>query len=258
MAGRTSRARRSPGRVACAACFAAGLLAALPPAHAEDPESPAEPRRTPYEAASPSDRRGRTYDVDEMLTETGEPSFGAPTRDLEQHEGESRPLRDLSRPPGPKPQDPAKAAPEVPAPLRLRRRPGEPPRTDDPLVARLCEAEREHAHADREFRDAVRAYKRARRDEYPRGDAKYLVVRRRALAEKRLARAAEARGLLLGEAAEQSLDFDPAECSALAERAEALGSDLQVREDRQELPVQPDLDRRELEPEEARDREGSE
>jgi hypothetical protein len=258
MAGTRSRARRSPGRAALAACLAAALLAPFPPAHAEDAESPAEPRRVPYEAAGPSERRGRTYDVDEMRTETGEPSFGAPTSDLDQHEGEARPLRDLSRPPGPKPQDPAKAAPEVPAPLRLRRRPGELPGADDPLVARLCEAEREHAHAEREFREAVRAYKRARRDEYPRGDAKYLVVQRRALAEKRLARAAEARGLLLGEAAEQALDFDPAECPAPAERAEALGGDLQVREDRQELPVQPDLDRRELEPEEARDREGSE
>jgi hypothetical protein len=211
---------RGVRRAERAARIAAALCVLCAPASAEEAESPPEaPQRIPYEAASPSDRRGRTYDVDELRTEPGDPSFGGHTRDLDQHRGEARPVGELSRPPGPKPQDPTQIEPEIPAPLRLRRRPGEAPGPSDPLVARLCEAEREHAHASREFRDAVRAYKRARRDEYPRGDAKALVVQRRSLAEKRLARAAGTRERLLGEAAEQSLDIDPAACGALAERS---------------------------------------
>jgi hypothetical protein len=247
MAGTGSR-RRHRGRRKRATLLAAAWLACGAAAPAEEAPEAQAPARAPYEAAGPSERRGRSFDVDEMQAESAEPSFGGRTRDLEQHVGEARPVGELSRRPGPKPVDPAAPAEEIPAPLRLRRTPGEAPAAGDPLVARLCEAELEHAHAGREFRSAVRAYKRARRDEYPRGDAKALVVQRRALAGKRMERAAQARELLLGEAAEQELAFDPASCAA-------LGSRLQVGEDREELAVQPGLHGDELEPEEARDRE---
>lgn len=209
--------RGGPG----AAWAAAALLAlGAATARAEEPEAAPAPERVPYEAVGPSERRGRTFGVDEMQTETGEPSFGGYTSDLDQHEGEAQELRTLSRPPGPKPVDPAQEPLEVPAPLRLRRRPGEAPPPSAPLALRLCEADRERAHAEREERAAVRAYKRARRDEYPRGDAKALVVQRRDLAAQRLARAEEAWRLLLGEAAEQEIEFDAAACPAPAARAE--------------------------------------
>lgn len=198
-------------RSARVAGVAALLLAPLGPARASDAEeAPAAARRTPYEAATPSERRGRTYEIEELRTEAGDPSFGNHTKDLDDHLGETRPLGELTRPPGPKPETPPR---EIPGPLRLRRLPGDQPAPGTPLAERLCEAEREHTHASREFDDAVRAYKRARRDEYPRGDAKALVVQRRSLAQDRLARAEQARSTLLDEAADQNLDFDPTTCN---------------------------------------------
>jgi hypothetical protein len=181
-------------------------------------DAPPAPARAPYEAAGPSERRGRTFEVGDRLTETGEPSFGGHTRDLDQHEGEARLLEEVSRPPGPRPRDPESEL-EVPAPLRLRRRPGEGPAPGEPVALRLCEADRERRHAEQEHRSAVRAYKRARRDEYPRGEAKLLVVQRRELAGRRLARAEETWRLLLDEAAEQEVEFDPGACPAPARAA---------------------------------------
>jgi hypothetical protein len=183
------------------------------PASAEAPAEEAEPQapppRVPYESVDPGDRRGRTFDPAELRTDTHEPSFGSHTEDLGEHRGDSRELRELSRPPGPLPPEEKE---EVPAPLRIRRPPGETALRDAPLGVRLCDAERELDHARRERLDAVAAYKRARRAEYPRGDAKALVVQRRELTARRLERAEAALDALLAEAAEQGVDFDAAEC----------------------------------------------
>jgi hypothetical protein len=173
-------------------------------------EALAEPAPRPrYEAADPGDRRGRTFDPGELRTDTREPSFGPHSEDLGEHRGDSRPLRELSRPPGPRPPEEEE---EVPAPLRLRRPPGDEPPASAPLAARLCDAEQDLVHARAQLVDAVAAYKRARRAEYPRGDAKALVVQRRELAGRRLARAEAALDALLAEAAEQGVEFDAAEC----------------------------------------------
>jgi len=177
-------------------------------AEADALAEPAAPRPR-YEAADPGDRRGRTFDPGELRTDTREPSFGSHTEDLGEHRGDSRPLRELSRPPGPRPPEEEEA---VPAPLRLRRAPGEELPSSAPLAARLCDAEQDLRHARAELLDAIAAYKRARRAEYPRGDAKALVVQRRELAGRRLARAEAALDALLAEAGEQGVDFDAAEC----------------------------------------------
>jgi hypothetical protein len=176
------------------------------PPEAEPAPAPPKPR---YEAADPGDRRGRTFDPGELRTDTREPSFGSHTEDLGEHRGDSRALRELSRPPGPRPPEEEE---EVPAPLRLRRAPGEELPSSAPLAARLCDAEQDLIHARGELLDAVAAYKRARRAEYPRGDAKALVVQRRELAGRRLARAEAAKDALLAEADEQGVEFDAAEC----------------------------------------------
>jgi hypothetical protein len=174
-----------------------------------DVEAEAAPPRPRYEAADPGDRRGRTLDPGELRTDTREPSFGSHTEDLGEHRGDSRALRELSRPPGPRPPEEEE---EVPAPLRLRRAPGEELPSSAPLAARLCDAEQDLLHARAELLDAVAAYKRARRAEYPRGDAKALVVQRRELAGRRLARAEAALDALLAEAGEPGVEFAAAEC----------------------------------------------
>lgn len=206
--GGAGAAVRGAARAACAAALL--LLPGWPAGAAGEDEQPAAARRVPYEAASPSERQGRSYEIEELRSEPRDPSFGNHTEDLDEHVGETRPLGELTRPPGPKPETPPR---EIPGPLRLRRVPGEEPEPGLPLAERLCEAERELAHARGEFDDAVRAYKRARRDEYPRGDAKALVVKRRSLAQERLARAEEARSALLDEAAQQDFDFDSTACA---------------------------------------------
>lgn len=183
--------------------------AAVPAEGEEAPEPEAAPRRPRYESVDPGDRRGRTFDPAELRTDSSEPSFGAATEDLGEHRGETWELRELSRPPGPREPEPEV---EVPAPLRLRRPPGEELPRSAPLPVRLCDAEEELAHARLQRLDAVAAYKRARRAEYPRGDAKALVVKRRELTGNRLGRAEGALDALLDEAAEQGVDFDPAEC----------------------------------------------
>jgi hypothetical protein len=183
---------------------AAGSPTENPPGEAEP-----EPPRVPYESVDPGDRRGRTFDPAELRTDTREPSFGSHTEELGDHRGDSRELRELSRPPGPLPPEEEE---KVPAPLRIRRPPGDTALRAAPLGVRLCDAERELEHARRERVDAVADYKRARRAEYPRGDAKALVVQRRELTGRRLERAEAALDALLGEAAEQGVEFDPAEC----------------------------------------------
>ena len=66
--------------------------------------------------------------------------------------------------------------------------------------------------AKRELRDAVRAYKRARRGEYPHGREKWLVLERREIAIRRAARADAQWQTLASEAATARVDFDTAEC----------------------------------------------
>jgi hypothetical protein len=179
---------------------------------AAEPEAP--PPRKPYETVGPSERRGRTFDPGTMRTETSDPPSGARTHDPDEHPGDARELDEVSRSPGPRPD--VAEPPEIPAPLRLRRPLGEEPPDGAPLPERLCESERDLAHARVAFTDAVRAYKRARREEYPRGDAKYLVVEHRAIAQRRLRRAEDAHAALLAEAETRSFDFDPAACAAAA------------------------------------------
>lgn len=180
------------------------------PADAQESAEPeAAPPRVPYQAVDPDDRRGRTIDPAELRTDMREPGFTSRTGELGEHPGGSRELRELSRPPGPLPH--AKKE-KVPGPLRLRRPPGEDPLRGAPLAVRLCEAEGDLTHARGQLVDAVAAYKRARRAEYPHGNAKALVVKRRELAGRRLGRAEAALDALLAEAAEQGVEFDPAEC----------------------------------------------
>ena len=189
-----------------------GAPAAPAPAEEQaeaETEPEAAPARVPYEAVYPRDRRGRTIDPAELRSDPSEPSFGPHTDDLDEHRGDSRELRELSRRPGPLPPEEEE---EFPAPLRLRRPPGEEPLRDAPLAARLCGAEDDLAHARAQLVDAVAAYKRARRAEYPRGDNKFLVVKRRELAVNRLGRAEAALDALLAEADEQGVAFDPADC----------------------------------------------
>lgn len=180
---------------------------------AAEPEPLAEPERVPYEALGPSERRGRTIDLDELEAKTGPPSFGGQTHDLEEFSGESHALDALSRPPGPRPPKAPGEELEVPAPLKLRRLPGDGPGDDAPLAMRLCDADRERTFATRELRDAVAAYKRARRSEYPRGDAKWLVVERRDRAVRHAARAGDDWQHLMAEAEAQAYEYDATRCA---------------------------------------------
>lgn len=174
-----------------------------------------------YEAADPGDRRsrsadpgersGRTSDPGEHAAETREPSFGGRTVDLGERPGASRALRDVSRPPGPKPA-PADGETGGPADLRLHRRPGEGAGREAPLPERYCSAEADLEHARRERERALRDYKRMRRDGYPRGPAKALLLERRDLSARSLRRAEAARTALLAEAGEEGMELDPTAC----------------------------------------------
>jgi hypothetical protein len=189
-------------------------------AASEGGEPAAEPEpapRKPYESVGPSERRGRTFDPGELRSETSDPAFGARSHELDEHPGSTRPLEEVSRSPGPREEE--REPLPVPAPLRIRRPLGEAPPADAPLPDRLCESERDLAHARLAFAEAVRAYKRARRDEYPRGDHKFLVVEHRAIAQRRLRRAEAAHAALLSEAEAKSFDFEPTECARAAPAA---------------------------------------
>jgi hypothetical protein len=58
----------------------------------------------------------------------------------------------------------------------------------------------------------VRAYKRARRGEYPHGQAKWLVVERRDIAVRRVERADAEWEVVRAEAETSRFDFDASEC----------------------------------------------
>jgi hypothetical protein len=163
------------------------------------------------DASTPGARRGRSFDPDERSAATREPSFEGRAADPDERVGEARELREVARPPGPK-RAPAVDETDGPAFLRLPRRPGEGLTPAAPLAERFCAAERELAHAREERERALADYKRMRRDGHPRGPAKGLVVERRSLSGRRLARAEDARHALLAEAGEQGVDLDPAAC----------------------------------------------
>jgi len=187
---------------------------------AEGAEAPAPTPRPAYEPKDPDERSGRSASPDERPAASRDPRFQGETRDLEQHRGESRPLGALAH--SPRARDPEPSQPkakEVPR-FELRRPPSEEPRTADaPLPLRLCEAERDAEQARGEREAAILAYKRARRKDYPHGDAKALVLQRRDLAESRLVRAEGTLAAVRSEAAAHGVELDPSQCPLA--RAEA-------------------------------------
>ena len=204
------------------ACGLAGAVAAAP-ARATDPapaarpaEEPAPVPERPYGSSDLDRLRGASVGLDERGAATSEPDFGAETQDPGALRGRPKPLDALSHPPeGRAPEatgDGAGAARRGPPPLRLRQRPDVAAPAERTWAERLCDAERNVAFARREQRDAVRAYKRARRDEYPRGGARALIVEHRELATRRLARAEADRAALLAEAEAQDLDAESSAC----------------------------------------------
>jgi hypothetical protein len=211
----------APGARADGADLGSAVRAAgdeAPDAGAEDPadEKPAEAEPAPaprpaYRSLDPAERQGRTFDPGERKGETSEPVYQDRTSTPGEHVGETRPLDDLARSPGPQPP-PADAPPRIPAPLRLRREPGQELPAGASLEDQLCEAEREFDFDKREAERAVRAYKRARREEYPRGNAKYLVVQRRDITLRRLERSRVALEATRAEADDQGVELDPEAC----------------------------------------------
>jgi hypothetical protein len=217
---------RDVGRLrACIASVGAVALAlalALP-VHAEepasaDPSSPiadgpepdATPQRPAYQPVGPGERRGRTIDLEDAESTPGLPQPA--TGDGDPVSGETRTLEEMSRSPGPTRKKAEWEIEEIPGPLKLRRLPGEGPPPDAPLLVRLCDADAGRTFAQRELRDAVRAYKRARRGEYPHGKAKWLVVERRDIAVRRVERADAEWEVLRTEAETSRFDFDASEC----------------------------------------------
>jgi hypothetical protein len=221
--------RRRAGRhrgTAAAALLALALAIASPAARADeapaapDPTSPiangpvpdakAPPSR--YQVVGPSERRGRTLELDEVEADAGEAQPATGGGDPNDFPGEARTLDELSRPPGPTRKKADWELEDVPGPLKIRRLPSERPPPDAPLLVRLCDADESRAFAERELRDAVRAYKRARRGEYPRGRDKWLVIERREIAVRRVARADADWEAVLGEAEAEHVEFDASEC----------------------------------------------
>lgn len=209
---------------ACALALAMALLA--PGARAGDaaaadssspvPNGPvpdSAPERPAYQPVGPSERRGRTTDLEDAEGASGTPRPATGGGDPGDFSGETRTLDEMSRSPGPNRKKADWEVEQIPGPLRIRRLPGEGPPPDAPLHVRLCDAEEGRTFAERELRDAVRAYKRARRGEYPHGRAKWLVVERRDIAIRRAARADAEVAALRVEAETARVDFDAAECN---------------------------------------------
>jgi hypothetical protein len=220
----SKRGGRDRARAAAAAWALAAALA-MTPAGAAEPAAPVadspvpngpvpddDPKRPGYEAVGPSERRGRTIDLEDAEALPGEAQPATGGGDPGDFPGETRTLEEMSRPPGPDRKKAEWEVEEIPWPLKIRRLPGTGPPPDAPLEVRLCDVEEAAAFADRELRDAVRAYKRARRGEYPRGRDKWLVIERRDIAVRRVARADAEREALLAEAEARHLDFDAASC----------------------------------------------
>jgi hypothetical protein len=179
---------------------------------ADGPEPDATPQRPAYQPVGPGERRGRTTDLDDARSTPGLPQPATGGGDPGDFSGETRTLDEMSRPPGPTRKKAEWEVEEIPGPLKLRRLPGEGPPPDAPLAVRLCDAEAGRAFAQRELVDAVRAYKRARRGDYPHGAAKWLVVERRNIAVRRAARADAEVAALRAEAETARVDYDAAEC----------------------------------------------
>jgi hypothetical protein len=193
-----------------------------------DPNTAPDAAPLPYGSSDLSRRRGDSVDPHALRAEPAAPAFGAEAKDPGDLRGTAKPLDAVARPPigrTPGAEEPPGAeespdadaeasdlAPEGLAPLRLRRRPDVAAAAERTLAERLCTAERDVAFAQREHTDAVRAYKRARRDGYPRGEARALVVEHRDLTARRLARAEAERAALLAEADSQRLDPADTRC----------------------------------------------
>jgi hypothetical protein len=222
-AGRPRRGATSGRRLvfACAVALALPFAAARAeePA-APDPSSPiadgpepdATPERPAYQPVGPGERRGRTTDLEEVESTPGLPQPATGGGDPGDFPGETRTLEEMSRSPGPTRKKADWEKEDVPGPLKLRRLPGDGPPPDAPLLVRLCDADAARTFAQRELKDAVRAYKRARRGDYPHGEAKWLVVERRDIAVRRAARADAEVAALREEAETARVDYDAAEC----------------------------------------------
>jgi hypothetical protein len=211
---------RSARRALAGGLVAAAVALAMPGAGWA--QIGAEPEPLPYGSSDITRHRGDSVDPEARRAEPAPPDFGAEAKDPGTLRGTAKPLEAVSRPPigreagEEKPSEPdaeaSDLAPEGPAPLRLRRRPDVAAAAERTLADRLCTAERDVAFARREHTDAVRAYKRARRDGYPRGEARALVVEHRDLTARRLKRAEAERKALLVEADAQRLDPADARC----------------------------------------------
>jgi hypothetical protein len=201
-----------------------GALAALAlavAAAAEEPEDAVPAAPAPYRAVDPADRLGRSVDPGERSgrtvdpgargAESREPSFEGQALDPKERRGAARELREVARPPGPRPAAPVDET-EGPAYLRLPRRPGETPGPGAQLDERYCIAAHDLAHAQREHERALRDYKRMQRDGHPRGPARALIVERRELSARRLERAEEGQSALLAEAGAQGVELDASAC----------------------------------------------
>ena len=220
--------KRSAGRLRAFVAGAAGLALALalalpvraeePARHdptspiADGPEPDAKPERPAYQPVGPTERRGRTIDLDDAQSTPGLPQPATGGGDPGDFSGETRTLEEMSRSPGPTRKKAEWEVEEIPGPLKLRRLPGTGPPPDAPLDVRLCDADAGRTFAQRELKDAVRAYKRARRGEYPHGEAKWLVVERRDIAVRRAERADAEWQALRAEAETARVDFDASEC----------------------------------------------
>jgi hypothetical protein len=199
------------------------LAAAGAPAAGEPPAAPepspiadgpvpdAKDTAPGYQPVGPSERRGRTTPLDETV-EPGTPRPASGGGDPNDFSGDTIDLDDLCPPPGPTREPKDLVQVRIPGPVKLRRLPSEAPPPDAPLLVRLCDADETRTFAKRELKDAVRAYKRARRGEYPRGRDKWLVVTRRDIAVRRADRAEAEWTAMLAEASTAHVDFDPAEC----------------------------------------------
>jgi hypothetical protein len=207
---------------------------------ASAPYQPADPGELRGRSIDPGERSGRSSDPGEHASETSEPSFGGRAIDPADRVGTSRELREVTRPAGQKPAAPAPDETQGPAFLRLPRRPGAGPAPQDPLAERLCAAEHDLDHAQREHERALRDYKRMQRDGYPHGPAKMLVIEHRDVTGRRLARAEEARDALLAEADEQDAELDPAACGEGEPVAGPARGDPQAGEVEDGAPGSPD------------------
>ena len=179
---------------------------------ADGPEPDAKPQRPAYQPVGPAERRARTTDLEDVESTPGLPQPATGGGDPGDFSGDTLALDELSRSPGPTRKKADWETEDVPGPLKLRRLPGEGPPPDAPLLVRLCDAEAGRVFAERELKDAVRAYKRARRGDYPHGKAKWLVVERRDIAVRRLERADADWEALRAEAETARVEYDASEC----------------------------------------------